>query len=194
MSSCIPTESCAAQRKADGLVAGAAHSTSDTRSAGLQILKLRPGETGFRAFLHASKSNYLFAIAVWSRIRMPNSSRDRNRHGTIGHRFDIEPTSLFFHTRRKALPRAASLRRWSRLPNLPEEGEGSVRLTKRCVLAASCRRRCPGERVGAERPTAVAGAQRVLIFPESDAGNIAYNGPVPWRREAYGQSSRGSPR
>lgn len=167
---------------ADGLLAGAAHATSDTLRPALQIIKAAPGITTVSSFFlmvtpdfrYWGDGVFLFADSGLN----PNPTADQladiaivsadTAKAILG---DPQPrvAMLSFSTKGSArhpdvdkvveATRIAQERR----PDLLIDGElqGDA-----AIVPGVASRKCPG--------SPVAGKANVLIFPDLDAGNIAY--------------------
>jgi phosphate acetyltransferase len=166
----------------DGLVAGAIHSTADTLRPALQILKTSPGASLVSSFFFMTMTTgetYLFADC--GLVENPNADQLAEialETAQSAVAFDIEPTvaMLSYSTKGSAkselvdkvveATRIAQKKAESRFgPDSPVRIDGELQGDS-AVVDRVGRRKAP--------QSDVAGRAKVLIFPDLNAGNIAY--------------------
>lgn len=166
---------------ADGLVAGAIHSTGDTLRPALQILKTAPGCSLVSAFFFMAKEDQVFLYADCGLVEDPDASQLA----------DIAVASA-------GTALAFGMEPYVAMLSYSTKGSAKSRLTEKVVEATRLAQERALERFGADSPvridgelqgdaalvpgvaarkakdSSVAGRAQVLIFPDLDAGNIAY--------------------
>lgn len=185
--------------KADGQVSGAAHSTADTVRPALQVLKTAPGISTVSSFFviivpdcdYGEKGLFIYSDAglVIDPTAEQLAEIAITSARTMANLFDIEPrvAMLSFSTKGSAkhtmvdkVARATEIAK-SRAPEIAIDGEmqGDAALVQWI-----------GEKKAPGSP--VAGRANVLIFPDIQAGNIAYKLTERLAKaEAYGPVLQG---
>lgn len=167
--------------KADGLVAGAIHSTGDTLRPALQILKTAPGSSLVSSFFFMAMGDNVLIFSDSGLVEDPNAEQLAEialASAQTALAFDIAPfvAMLSYSTKGSAkshlvdkvveATRIAQERAAERFgPDSPVRIDGELQADAALVesVAAS---KAPG--------SPVAGKAKVLIFPNLDAGNIGY--------------------
>lgn len=182
MSSCIPHGIMLLHKgKADGLVAGAAHSTSDTLRPALQILKTAPGVKLASSFFFMAFEDVTYLFADCGLVEDPDAEQlaeiaIATAQSAIG--FDIEPTVALLSYSTKGSAKSHLTEKVVKATELAQKrakevfgADSKVRIDGELQGDAAL-----AERVGRKKApnSEVAGRARVLIFPNLDAGNIAY--------------------
>lgn len=162
------------QKKADGMVSGAAHSTADTIRPALQIVKTKPGVSrvsGAMVFTKGEERMLYADIAVNITVDAQAMGEIAVESAKFARVFDIDPrvALLSFSTKGSAVsPESEKVAEATKIaqsiaPDLPIDGE----LQFDAALVASVgQKKAPGSKV--------AGQANVFIFPSLDAGNIGY--------------------
>ncbi|MBI4558230.1 MAG: phosphate acetyltransferase [Candidatus Hydrogenedentes bacterium] len=166
---------------ADGLVAGAIHSTGDTLRPALQILRMARGVKLVSSFFFMVCGDRTYIFADAGLVEDPNADQLAEialATAQSAQGFGIEPTvaMLSYSTKGSAdspltrkvveATKLAQSRIAERFgPGSPVQIDGELQADAALVEAV-------GKRKAPASP--VAGRARVLIFPNLDAGNIAY--------------------
>ncbi|MEA3365716.1 MAG: phosphate acyltransferase, partial [Candidatus Hydrogenedentes bacterium] len=166
---------------ADGLVAGAMHSTSDTLRPALQILKTAPGVKIASSLFFMVFEDVTYLFADCGLIEDPDAEQlaeiaVATAQTAIG--FDIDPIVALLSYSTKGSARSHLTEKVVKATELAQQRAKEV-------FSADSKVRIDGElqgdaalaeRVGRKKAPSseVAGHAKVLIFPNLDAGNIAY--------------------
>lgn len=169
------------QGVADGLVAGAIHSTGDTLRPALQILKTAPGFSLVSAFFFMAKGDQAFIFADSGLVEDPDASQLADiavASAGTALAFGIEP--------------------YVAMLSYSTKGSAKSRLTEKVVEATRLAQERAEQRFGKDSPvridgelqgdaalvpavaerkakdSSVAGRATVLIYPDLNCGNIAY--------------------
>lgn len=185
--------------EADGVVSGANHSSSDTIRPAVQIVKTAPGVAIASAFFiiavpdceYGSNGTFLFADS--GMVEMPSVEDVANIAVSSAKSFELlvedKPmvAMLSYSTKGSAKSPltaatiAATKRAQELAPDIPIDGELQVDAAIVPKIAAS---KAPG--------SLVAGKANVFIFPDLNAGNIAYKiAQKLAKAEAYGPILQG---
>jgi phosphate acetyltransferase len=185
--------------EADGMVAGAAHSSSDTLRPAVQIVKTAPGSALASAFFiiavpdceYGSNGTFLFADS--GMVEMPSVEDVANIAVSSAKTFELlvedvpKVAMLSYSTKGSAKSPltaatiAATKRAQELAPDVAIDGELQVDAAIVPKVAAS---KAPG--------SPVAGKANVFIFPDLNAGNIAYKiAQRLAKAEAYGPITQG---
>jgi phosphotransacetylase (EC 2.3.1.8) len=162
------------EKKADGLVSGAAHSTADTVRPALQIIKTKPGvkKTSGAFIMVRGEEKYVFAdCAINIQMEAADLAEIAVESAKTARMFDIDPkvAMLSFSTKGSAKsPETEKVAEAVRLakeldPNLVVDGEFQFDAAFVPSVAA---RKAPG--------ATIQGDATVFIFPSLEAGNIGY--------------------
>jgi len=166
---------------ADGMVAGAIHSTADVLRPSLQILKTAPGVSLVSSFFVMAVpncecgANGVFVFSDCGLVQNPNAQElaaiAKSSAGSFAALTGVEPVvALLSHSTKgsakhadvdKVVEAAKILKEIA--PDLKADGEFQLDAAIVPTIGAS---KAPGN--------PVAGRANVLIFPDLDAGNIAY--------------------
>ena len=166
---------------ADGLVAGAIHSTGDTLRPALQILKTAPGCSLVSSFFFMAHEDRVLLFADCGLVEDPDASQLA----------DIAVASA-------GTALAFGMEPYVAMLSYSTKGSANSRLTEKVVEATRLAQERAKERFGENSPvridgelqgdaalvpgvaqrkakdSSVAGRAKVLIFPDLNAGNIAY--------------------
>jgi len=185
--------------EADGMVAGAAHSTSDVLRPCLQILKTRPGIKLVSAFFvivvpdceYGSDGVFIFADS--GMVQYPDSEGLAaiaiSSAASFKALVEAEPVvamlshSTYGSAKGESIDKVTEAVRIAHelAPDLPLDGELQLDAAIVPEIGAS---KAPG--------STVAGLANVLIFPDLDSGNIAYKlAQRLAKAEAYGPITQG---
>lgn len=166
---------------ADGLVAGAIHSTGDTLRPALQILKTAPGVSLVSAFFFMAFGETAYIFADSGLVEDPDASQLADiavASAGTALAFGIEPyvAMLSYSTKGSAksrltekvveatrLAQERALERFG--PDSPVRIDGELQGDAALVPAVASRK---------AKDSPVAGRAKVLVFPNLDCGNIAY--------------------
>lgn len=165
----------------DGLVAGAAHSTADTLRPALQILKTAPGASMVSSFFFMAFETETYIFADCGLVEDPNAEQLATiavSSAETAMSFEIEPTVALLSYSTKGSAKSPLTEKVVEATRLAQE-------KARAVFGADSPVRIDGElqadaalveRVGGKKApgSPVAGKARVLVFPDLNAGNIAY--------------------
>ena len=167
--------------KADGLVAGAAHSTGDTLRPALQILKTAPGVKIASSLFFMAFEDVTYLFADCGLVEDPDAEQlaeiaIATAQTAIG--FEIEPIVALLSYSTKGSAKSHLTEKVVKATELAQQRAKEV-------FGADSRVRIDGElqgdaalaeRVGRKKAPSseVAGRAKILIFPNLDAGNIAY--------------------
>jgi phosphate acetyltransferase len=183
----------------DGVVSGAIHSSSDTLRPAVQIVKTAPGSALASAFFiiavpdceYGSDGTFLFADS--GMVEMPNPEEVANIAVSSAKTFELlvqdvpKVAMLSYSTKGSAHSKlteatvAATKRAQELAPDVAIDGELQVDAAIVPKVAAS---KAPG--------SPVAGKANVFIFPDLNAGNIAYKiAQRLAKAEAYGPITQG---
>jgi len=183
----------------DGVVSGAAHSSSDTLRPAVQIVKTAPGSALASAFFiiavpdceYGSNGTFLFADS--GMVEMPSVEDVANIAVSSAKTFELlvedvpKVAMLSYSTKGSAKSPltaatiAATKRAQELAPDVAIDGELQVDAAIVPKVAAS---KAPG--------SPVAGKANVFIFPDLNAGNIAYKiAQRLAKAEAYGPITQG---
>ena len=184
---------------ADGMVAGAAHSTSDVLRAALQVLKTAPGTTLVSAFFVivvpdcAYGLDGAFIFADSGLVQHPDSNELSEIGISSAHSFrsllEAEPVVAFLSHSTRGSAKSPSVDKvreavalaQSKAPELAIDGEFQLDAAIDLSIGAS---KAPG--------STIAGKANVLIFPDLDSGNISYKlAQRLAKAEAYGPITQG---
>ena len=183
----------------DGVVSGSNHSSSDTIRPAVQIVKTAPGVALASAFFvisvpdceYGSKGTFVFADS--GMVEMPNP--DELAHIAISSAKSFEllvqdkpvVAMLSYSTKGSAKSPlteatiAATKRAQELAPDIPIDGELQV---DAAIVPSVAKSKAPG--------SSVAGKANVFIFPDLNAGNIAYKiAQRLAKAEAYGPILQG---
>jgi len=184
---------------ADGMVAGAAHATSDVLRAALQVLKTAPGISLVSAFFvivvpdcpYGHNGAFIFADS--GLVQHPDSSQLADIGISSAASFkallEAEPTVAFLSHSTWGSAKSPSVDKVAQATKLAQELAPNLQLDGELQLDAAI---VPS--VGASKApgSAVAGRANVLIFPDLDSGNIAYKlAQRLAKAEAYGPITQG---
>ena len=159
---------------ADGLISGAEHTTAHTLKPALQIIKTRPGLTLASSFFLIVHPHRTMLYADCGFVVNPTSEELAEiaiETAESAKFFGIEPkiAMLSFSTKGSAqhpdvdkVVKATQIAKKKR-PDLLLDGELQV---DAAIVPDVCKRKCPD--------CGLKGQANVLIFPDLDAGNIAY--------------------
>lgn len=169
------------RRLADGLVAGAIHSTGDTLRPALQILRTAPGVSLVSAFFFMAFEHVTYLFADSGLVEDPTADQLADiavASAGTALAFGIEPyvAMLSYSTKGSAksrltekvveataLAQARALQKFG--SDSPVRIDGELQADAALVEAVGSRK-APG--------SPVAGKAKVLIFPDLNAGNIGY--------------------
>lgn len=183
----------------DGVVSGSNHSSSDTIRPAVQIVKTAPGVAIASSFFVISVpdceygSNGTFVFADSGMVEMPNSDELAHIAVSSAKSFELlvqdKPVvaMLSYSTKGSAKSPlteatvAATKRAQELAPDLPIDGELQV---DAAIVPSVAKSKAPG--------SSVAGKANVFIFPDLNAGNIAYKiAQRLAKAEAYGPILQG---
>ena len=184
---------------ADGMVAGACHSTADTLRPALQILKTAPGVKLVSAFFvmdtvfkdQGENGTFLFADCGLNQDPTPEElaaiadTSSRSFKSLIG----PKPVIAMLSHSTKGSAKHPDVDKMVEATRIAKEGHPELKLDGEFQLDAAI---VPS--VGASKApgSEVAGKANVLIFPDLDAGNIGYKlAQRLGKAEAYGPVTQG---
>ena len=187
------------ETKADGLVSGAIHSTSDTLRPALQILKTAPGTKLVSAFFvmvvpdceYGSNGTFIFGDSGLNANPNPEDlseiaiSSSKSFKQLVGEEPKVAMLSYSTYGSAKSeltekVIEATKLLK-EKAPELKADGELQL---DAAIIPEVAKSKAPGSNV--------AGEANVLIFPDLDAGNIGYKLVQRLAKaEAYGQLCQG---
>lgn len=166
---------------ADGMVSGAAHSTADTVRPALQIIKSSRKDMGVSSFFFMDKGEDTYVFSDCGIVVDPNEQELANiaiQASQTAIQFGIEPNvaMLSFSTYgsakgplvekvQNATKLAKEMLQRDEFKNLGIKLDGELQGDAALVESVGCKK-APGSEV--------AGKAKVLIFPDLNAGNIAY--------------------
>ncbi|MDR3053187.1 MAG: phosphate acetyltransferase [Coriobacteriales bacterium] len=185
--------------KADGMVAGASHATSDVLRPCLQILKTAAGTQLVSAFFvivvpdcdYGHKGAFIFADSglvqhptaeELSEIGLASAASFRNL-------LEAEPQVAFLSHSTKGSAKSPSVDRVQEAVALARQKQPALALDGEfqldtAIVASVGASKAPG--------SSVAGVANVLVFPDLDSGNIAYKlAQRLAKAEAYGPITQG---
>jgi len=184
---------------ADGMVAGAAHATSDVMRAALQVLKTAPGTSLVSSFFvivvpdcpYGLDGAFIFADC--GLIQHPDSDQLCEIGISSAHSFksllEADPIIAFLSHSTWGSAKSPSVDKvrtavtlaQQRAPQLALDGEFQLDAAIDPVIGSS---KAPG--------STIAGKANVLVFPDLDSGNIAYKlAQRLAKAEAYGPITQG---
>lgn len=184
---------------ADGMVAGAAHATSDVLRAALQVLKTAPGTSLVSAFFvivvpdcpYGHDGAFIFADS--GLVQHPDSHQLCDIGISSAHSFkallEAEPVIAFLSHSTWGSAKSPSVDKvreavalaQEKAPHLPIDGEFQLDAAIDLAVGSS---KAPG--------SAIAGHANVLVFPDLDSGNISYKlAQRLAKAEAYGPITQG---
>lgn len=167
--------------KADGLVAGAAHSTGDTLRPALQILKTAPGARIASSFFFMVLKDATYLFADSGLVEDPDAEQLAEiavATAKTALAFGIDPMVALLSYSTKGSAKSHLTEKVVKATELAQKralevfgADSPVRIDGELQGDAAL-----AERVGRKKAPSseVAGRARVLIFPNLDAGNIAY--------------------
>ncbi len=167
--------------KAQGLVAGASHSTSDTLRPALQILKTAPGARLASAFFFMAFEDVTYLFADSGLVEDPTEEQLAEIAVATAQSaltFEIEPTVAMLSYSTKGSAKSPLTQKVVKATELAQKRalevfgpDSKVRIDGELQGDAAL-----SERVGRSKApnSEVAGHAKVLVFPNLDAGNIAY--------------------
>jgi phosphate acetyltransferase len=166
---------------ADGLVAGACHSTGDTLRPALQILKTAPGCSLVSAFFFMAKGDDVLLFADSGLVEDPDASQLADiavASAGTALAFGMEPYVAMLSYSTKGSAKSRLTEKVVEATRLAQErakqrfGEDSpVQIDGELQGDAAL---VPGVAARKAKDSSVAGRAQVLIFPNLDAGNIGY--------------------
>ena len=184
---------------ADGMVAGAAHSTSDVLRSALQVLKTAPGTSLVSAFFvivvpdcpYGLDGAFIFADS--GLVQHPNSNELSEIGISSAYSFrallEAEPVVAFLSHSTRGSAKSPSVDKvreavalaQAKAPEFAIDGEFQLDAAIDLAVGAS---KAPG--------SAIAGNANVLIFPDLDSGNISYKlAQRLAKAEAFGPITQG---
>jgi len=167
--------------KADGLVAGANHSTSDTLRPALQILRTASGVSLVSSFFFMARGEEVYLFADCGLVEDPDAEQLADIALTTAETaitFGIPPTLAMLSYSTKGSARSPLTEKVVKATRIARERAGErfspdrgVEIDGELQVDAALI-----ERVGDTKApgSPVAGRARVLIFPDLNAGNIGY--------------------
>lgn len=185
--------------EADGMVAGAVHSTSDVLRACLQILKTAPGASLVSAFFvivvpdceYGENGTFIFADS--GLVQHPNAEEVASIAISSAASFkslvEAEPVVALLSHSTKGSAKSPSVDKMAEATALAKAQAPDLALDGELQLDAAI---VPS--VGASKApgSTVAGNANVLVFPDLDSGNIAYKlAQRLAKAEAYGPITQG---
>jgi phosphate acetyltransferase len=185
--------------EADGMVAGAAHATSDVLRPGLQILKTAPGTSLVSAFFvivvpdceFGRDGAFIFADS--GLVQHPNAAElseiGVNSAASFKSLLDAEPVVAFLSHSTWGSAKSPSVDKVREAVELAREKAPELSLDGEFQLDAAI---VPSVGSSKAPGSPVAGKANVLIFPDIDSGNIAYKlAQRLAKAEAYGPITQG---
>lgn len=184
---------------ADGMVAGACHSTADVLRPSLQILKTAPGTKLVSSFFimvvpnceYGANGTFVFSDA--GLVQNPNSEELAAITGSSAKSFELlveeEPIVAMLSHSTKGSAKHDDVDKVVEAAKIAKESYPSVKIDGEYQLDAAI---IPS--VGASKApgSEIAGKANVLIFPDLDAGNIGYKLVQRLAKaEAYGPITQG---
>ncbi|HIJ73023.1 MAG TPA: phosphate acetyltransferase [Candidatus Hydrogenedentes bacterium] len=163
----------------DGLVAGAIHSTSESLRPALQILKTRRVLASSFFFVVARQTTYLFADCALVENPNPNQLAEialDTAQSAID--FDIDPTVALLSYSTRGSAKSPLTQKVVEATRIAQSRIGG-RFGERSAVLVDGEMQVDAalvEAVAAQKApeSPVAGKARVLVFPDINAGNIAY--------------------
>ena len=164
-----------------GLVAGAAHSTADTLRPGLQILKTAPGVPLVSSFFFMAFEDVTYIFADCGLMETPSAEQlaaiaIASAQNAVA--FGIDPKVAMLSYSTKGSADSPDVQKVVEATRLAQERAAEVFDADSgvCIDGEMQADAALTERVGSKKApgSPVAGKARVLIFPDLDAGNIAY--------------------
>ena len=187
------------ERKADGAVSGACHSTSNTLRPALQILKTKPGVKLVSAFflmvvpdcVYGANGTFLFADSGLE--QNPDPEKLATIAGTSAESFELlvetEPLVAMLSHSTKGSAKHADVDKVLEATRLAKEQYPNYKIDGELQLDAAI---VPSVASSKAKDSNVAGQANVLIFPDLDAGNIGYKLVQRLAKaEAYGPICQG---
>lgn len=185
--------------EADGMVAGAAHATSDVLRPCLQILKTAPGLSLVSAFFvivvphceYGNKGAFIFADS--GLVQHPNASEIASIALSSANSFksllESEPIVALLSHSTHGSAQSPSVDRMIEATALAKAQAPELALDGELQLDAAL---VPSVGMSKAPNSSVAGHANVLIFPDLDSGNIAYKlAQRLAKAEAYGPITQG---
>ncbi len=182
MSECIPHGVMLLNaNKADGLVAGAAHSTGDVLRPALQILKTVPGVRLASSFFFMAFEEVTYLFADCGLVENPDASQLAEiaiATAQSALTFNIEPTVALLSYSTKGSANSPLTQKVAEATELAQKRaeevfgpDSAVKIDGELQADAAL-----VERVGRKKAPSseVAGHAKVLIFPDLNVGNISY--------------------
>ncbi|HOF38764.1 MAG TPA: phosphate acetyltransferase [Candidatus Hydrogenedentes bacterium] len=182
MQQCIPHGMMLLHKgKAQGLVAGASHSTGDTLRPALQILKTAPGARLASSFFFMAFEDATYLFADSGLVEDPNEEQLAEIAVATAQSaltFGIDPTVAMLSYSTKGSAKSPLTEKVVKATELAQKRalevfgpDSKVRIDGELQGDAAL-----SDRVGRSKApgSEVAGRAKVLIFPNLDAGNIAY--------------------
>lgn len=184
---------------ADGMVAGAAHATSDVLRPALQILKTAPGTRLVSAFFVIVVPdcdlglNGAFIFADSGLVQHPSAEElcDIGISSAASFRtlLEAEPTIAFLSHSTRGSAKSPSVDRVREAVALARAKAPTLALDGEFQLDAAI---VPAVGASKAPDSAIAGTANVLIFPDLDSGNIAYKlAQRLAKAEAFGPVTQG---
>ncbi len=166
---------------ADGLVAGACHSTGDTLRPALQILRTAPGASMVSSFFFMSSHETTYLFADCALVEEPDEKQLAEialATAESAMAFDIEPRVALLSYSTKGSAHSAATEKVANAVEHARQGiqerfgsDSAVLIDGELQADAAII-----EEVGASKApnSQVAGRAKVLIFPDLNSGNIGY--------------------
>lgn len=184
---------------ADGMVAGAVHSTADVLRAALQVIKTAPGTKMVSAFFlmvvpnceYGANGTFIFSDS--GLVQNPSSEELAEIAASSARSFELlvgtEPVVAMLSHSTKGSAAHPDVDKVAEAARIAKEAHPEIKLDGELQLDAAI---VPS--VGASKApgSSVAGKANVLIFPDLDAGNIGYKIVERLAKaEAYGPITQG---
>ena len=169
------------KNKADGLVAGAVHSTGDTLRPALQILKTAPGVPLVSSFFFMALGEATYIFADCGLVEEPDAEQLANialASAKSATSFGIEPKVALLSYSTKGSANSPMTQKVVEATRIAQEKAKEMFPADLGVLIDGELQADAAltERVGSSKApgSPVAGHARVLVFPDLNAGNIGY--------------------
>ncbi|CUH93193.1 phosphate acetyltransferase [Herbinix luporum] len=184
---------------ADGMVAGAVHSTADVLRAALQVIKTAPGTKLVSAFFLMAVpnceygANGTFIFADSGLVQNPSSEELAEIAASSAKSFEVlvqeEPVVAMLSHSTKGSAKHPDVDKVVEATRIAKENYPNIKLDGELQLDAAI---VPSVGASKAPDSDVAGKANVLVFPDLDAGNIGYKLVQRLAKaEAYGPITQG---